>query len=362
MEIEIFKQDLSDQWLYKSEKIFDGFKSLMVSLNFYTYSTFQLRVGLTPENIRLFVPETILYMEGLYFYVDSVKVADAKNAEMIISGNSLLGKSRDRIIYRNYAKSARAEQILWEHLNNELVNPSDVKRRINYLSLASVPNFGGASIQYQNSYGVVADEMETICTSFDFGVRESAVNLSTPGNKLEIYQGRDLTDVVEFSESFENLTKAGYQNNNFDESTTAIVFGEGEGSARQSVVVNPNLTGINRKELYVDARDLQQKTDSTSLTNEQYQSALVNRGKSKLSERKSILTLTGETPIGSKLFKFGVDYWLGDKVTIKSNLFNLKKQSVITTIKKTYDNKGLFIEPVFGKETPTIYDILGRGE
>ena len=96
------------------------------------------------------------------------------------------------------------------------------------------------------------------------------------------------------------------------------------------------------------------------MTDSQYKSALTNRGTSKLAERKRILTLTGEIPTSSKLFKLGKDYNLGDTVSVKSDLYNLKKKSTITTIKKTYDSKGLFVEPVFGKETPTIFDIIGR--
>lgn len=360
MEIDVFKQDLSNQWLYESEKIFDGFKSLMVQLNYYTYSTFQLNVGLTPENVRLFIPETILYMEGLYFYVDSAKAEDSNNDEMVVTGRSLLGKSRDRIVYRKYSRSARPEQIVWDHLSNELVSPSDSKRKIHYLSLVQVPDFGRKSIQYQNSYGNVAEEIETLCTSYDFGIRETAVSLGEPNNKIEFYQGRDLTQIVEFSEDFENLKKSGYQNNNFDESTTAIVFGEGDGGERKSVVINPEVEGLKRKELYVDARDLQQESDEKVLTDAEYEEALTDRGVTKLSERQRILTLTGEVQVGSKLFKLGTDYWLGDKVTIKSKRYNLKKEVVITTINKTYDKDGLFIEPIFGKETPTIYDVLGR--
>ena len=360
MEIEVFSQDASNQWLFKSAKIFDGFKSLTVSLNYYTYSTFELFVGLTPENVRLFVPETVLYMEGLYFYVDNAKVDDASTAELKVSGKSLLGKTTDRIVLRNYTRNARPEQIAWDHISNEVVNPTDAKRKIQYLTIGAVSNLGTDVIQYQNSYGTVSEELETLCTSYDFGIRETAIDLEKPGNHIELFKGRDLSEIVEFSEDFENLTKAGYQNNSFDESTTAVVFGEGEGSARKSVTVNANLTGLERKELYVDARDIQQSTSDTNMTDAQYQAALTNRGKSKLSERKRILTLTGETPVTSKLFKLGEDYWLGDTVALHSTLYNLKKTSTITTIKKTYDSKGLFIEPIFGKESPTIYDILGR--
>ena len=360
MELEIFTQDSKNQWHFESEKVFDGFKSLTVSLNYYTYSDFELYVGLKNEHIRMFVPDTVIYMEGLYFYVDNAAVDDQSTAQLKVTGKSLQGKSKDRIVYRIYNKTASPEQIVWDHLNSELINPTDIKRKNQYLKLDNVPNLGNQSIQYQNSYGNVAEEVETLCTSYDFGIKEAALQLGKPGNKLTIYKGKDVSNVVEFSDVYENLTKAGYQNNNFDESTTAIVFGEGDGPDRKSVVVNDEKIGLQRKELYVDARDLQQKSNDVTLTDAQYKEALINRGINKLAERKKILTLTGEVPISSKLFKLGKDYNLGDTVSVKSELYNLKKKSTITTIKKTYDSKGLFVEPVFGKETPTVYDILGR--
>lgn len=361
MELEIFTQDAKNQWHFVSEKVFDGFKSLSVALNYYTYSTFELFVGLTPENIRLFVPETVIYMEGLYFYVDSASVDDQATAQMKVSGKSLLGKATDRIIYRMYTKTASPEQIVWEHLNNEVIHPTDPKRKIHYLTLNPVSPLGNGSIRYQNSYGNVAEEVETLCTSYDFGIRETATRLGVPGNTLTLFKGRDISAQIEFSDAYENLTKVGYQNNNFDEASTAFVFGEGEGSERQQVIIGGNKSGLNRKEIYVDARDLQKTTDETTLTNAQYVEVLNNRGNNKLAERKRILTLNGEVPASSKLFKLGTDYDRGDSITIRSNLYNLKKTSTITTIKKTYDAKGLFIEPIFGKETPTIFDVLSRG-
>ncbi|MCN73761.1 hypothetical protein DSO10_04495 [Listeria monocytogenes] len=361
MELELFTQNPKNQWHFISEKVFDGFKSLSVALNYYTYSTFELFVGLTPENIRLFVPDTIIYMEGLYFYVDSASVDDQATAQMKVSGKSLLGKTTDRIVYRIYNKTARPEQIVWDHLTNEVINPSDIKRKINYLKLNTVPNLGNSAIQYQNSYGNVAEEIETLCTSYDFGIREEATQLGIPGNTLTIFRGRDISDTIEFSDAYENLTKAGYQNNTFDESSTAFVFGEGEGSERKQIVIGDDKAGLQRKELYVDARDLQKTTDTVTLTDAQYIEVLKNRGNNKLAEHKRILTLNGEVPASSKLYKLGTDYDRGDAVTIRSNLYNLKKKSTITTIKKTYDAKGLFIEPIFGKETPTIFDVLRRG-
>lgn len=77
----------------------------------------------------MFVPDTVIYMEGLYFYVDAVVVDDQATAQIKVSGKSLLGKSLDRIVYRTYNKTAPPEQIVWEHLNNEVVNPFGCKKK-----------------------------------------------------------------------------------------------------------------------------------------------------------------------------------------------------------------------------------------
>ncbi len=67
-------------------------------------------------------------------------------------------------------------------------------------------------------------------------------------------------------------------------------------------------------------------------------------------------------PISSKLFKLGKDYNLGDNCQRKVRTVITLRKNQLTNHKKTYDSKGLFVEPVFGKETPTVYDILGRAD
>lgn len=382
MDIEVFKRVGTSGFNFKSAGILDVFESLTVNWRYYTYSQFSLKILLedvqkiifnNSEEIQrrkdilfsLFISDNILNINDVYFYIDRVVCDDSTKGEVVISGKSLRAKSLKRIVYRIYHQTKKPEQIIYDHLNNEVVNPSQASRKIQYLSIATPASLSTTNVDYQNSYGVVSDEIDTLCSTYDIGIKETATNLKTPNNKLEIVKGRDLSDVVEFNVDFDNLLSESYEYSNFDEATMAWVFGEGEGTARMNVKLNDNLAGLERDEIYVDARDIQKQTQDgngkdITLTDAQYKAALTSRGVEKLSEQVEVLTLNGDIDLESDLFVYGKDYQLGDRVRFTSKLFNLTKTSVLAGIDETWDNTGHHMSPLWDKESPTVFDIIKR--
>ena len=246
-----------------------------------------------------------------------------------------------------------------------MVNPSQASRKIQYLSITSPGTLSTSTVDYQNSYGVVCDEVDALCSTYDIGIRETATNLQNPHNKLEIVKGKDLSDVVEFNVDFDNLLSESYESSNFDKATMAWVFGEGDGSARLNVKLNDNLAGLEREEIYVDARDIQKQTQDGSgkditLTDSQYKATLTSRGIEKLAEQVKVLTLNGDIDLESNLFVYGKDYQIGDRVRFTSKLFNLTKTSVLAGINETWDSTGHHMSPLWDKESPTVFDIIKR--
>lgn len=382
MDIEVFKRVGTSGFNFKSAGILDVFESLTVNWRYYTYSQFSLKILLedvqkiifnNSEEIQrrkdilfsLFISDNILNINDVYFYIDRVVCDDSTKGEVVISGKSLRAKSLKRIVYRIYHQTKKPEQIIYDHLNNEVVNPSQASRKIQYLSIATPVSLSTTNVDYQNSYGVVSDEVDNLCSTYDIGIRETATNLQSPHNKLEIIKGRDLSDVVEFNVDFDNLLSESYESSNFDEATMAWVFGEGEGTARMNVKLNDNLAGLERDEIYVDARDIQKQTQDgngkdITLTDAQYKAALTSRGVEKLSEQVEVLTLNGDIDLESDLFVYGKDYQLGDRVRFTSKLFNLTKTSVLAGIDETWDNTGHHMSPLWDKESPTVFDIIKR--
>jgi hypothetical protein len=382
MDIEVFKRVGTSGFNFESAGVLDTFKSLTAKWRYYTYSEFSLTILL--DNLKeiisdnsedatrrrniitaLFTSDNIININDVYFYIDRVICDDSTEGQLVVSGKSLRAKSLKRIVYRIYHQTKRPEQIIYDHLNNEVVNPSQASRKIQYLSVVSPGTLSTSTVDYQNSYGVVSDEVDTLCSTYDIGIRETATNLQTPHNKLEIVKGRDLSDVVEFNVDFDNLLSESYESSNFDEATMAWVFGEGEGTARMNVKLNDNLAGLEREEIYVDARDIQKQTQDgngkdITLTDTQYKAALTSRGVEKLAEQVEVLTLNGDIDLESDLFVYGKDYQLGDRVRFSSKLFNLTKTSVLAGVDETWDSTGHHLSPLWDKESPTVFDIIKR--
>lgn len=312
---------------------------------------------LSVEAVHLLVPDTILLINGCFYYIDNAVMDDATSGVFTVEGKSLLNKTEQRIIERNYNRQARPEVIAHDHLVNEL---TATKRKLNYLTIKTPGNLTGSSIQYQNSYGYVLDEIENLALTYDFGFKEYATSITKPNNTIEFYKGRDLTNVVEFSKEYENLLSESYHNANFDERTTAIVLGEGEGAQRKKVIVGDEFTGIERKELYVDARDLQQENDGVMMSDSAYLNALRSRGHSKLAEHNKVFTFGGDIDLKSSLFKYGVDYDVGDRVTIKSSTLGLKKTAVLAGVEETWDEQGHHLTPIWENESLNVFEMIKR--
>jgi hypothetical protein len=357
MEIEVFSRIGTTGFNYESTAIIDNFKSLMTGRYYYKTNNFSLTHPLSVEAVHLLVPDTILLINGCFYYIDNAVMADATSGEFAIEGKSLLGKVEDRIIERNYNRQARPEQIAYDHLTNEL---SGSKRNINYLNIKTPGNLTGGSIRYQNSYGDVLEEIESLALTYGFGIKEHATSISSPNNTVEFVKGRDLSGVVEFSKEYENLMSESYHNANYDERTTAIVLGEGEGAERKKVIVGDEFTGLERKELYVDARDLQQENDGVMMSNAEYLEVLRTRGRSKLAEHNKTFTIGGDIDLKSSLFKYGDDYDVGDRVTIKSSSLGLSKTAVLAGVEETWDEQGHHLTPIWENESMNVFEMIKR--
>lgn len=102
----------------------------------------------------------------------------------------------------------------------------------------------------------------------------------------------------------------------------AYVAGEGEGSARVIVEVDLRSSADEeRREVYVDARDLQSTYqddagDEHTYTADQYRALLRQRGLEKLAEYQKIETVNGDVDPNANL-TYGVDFDLGDLCTYR---------------------------------------------
>ena len=344
------------------------YESLIWPDKFNGFGTFELWAPITDENSQYFKKGNILWCGG-----DNAAVVEIVKSEIDENGTktyNVKGRTLEmllttRIIWGTYnAVNKDASTAMYEIVNQNCVNPSNANRKIPYLKLAEDLKFGG-KITYQKTGGEVYDSLSTIASTYDLGFSV----LFKPKTKeliFEVVEGVDRTveqstnDPVEFSTELEDLLSSSYYTNDQDVKNVAFVQGEGSGSSRKSVISGEaDSKGFGRRELYVDARDLQSTSvdengEEQSLSPAEYTQVLTQRGDDKLSECKTTETFEAQIRVfGDVQYEFGVDYKKGDKVTVRDEQLNVVVSARITEVQEEFDDEYALVL-MFGYSYPTI--------
>ena len=350
------------------------YDSLIWPDKFNGYASFELWAPITEENSEYFKKGNILWCGGdNAAVVEIVKSAiDDKGTKTFnVKGRTLEMFFTTRIIWGTYnASNKYASTAMYDIVNQNCINPTNTSRKIPYLECAEDKQLGG-KMSVQKTGGEVYDALTTIAGSKDLGFNV----LFRPKEKkliFEVVAGVDRTieqsevDPVEFSTDLEDILSSSYYTNNQDEKNVAFVQGEGDGTSRISQISGNNeLEGFDRKELYVDARDLQSETvnedgTTTSLTPDEYKAALINRGDDKLSECEVTETFEAQIRVfGDIQYEFGKDYQKGDKVTVRDRQLNVVVSARITEVEEDFDDEYALVL-TFGYSYPTIMQKVKR--
>lgn len=350
------------------------YDSLIWPDKFNGYASFELWAPITEENSEYFKKGNILWCGGdNAAVVEIVKSAiDDKGTKTFnVKGRTLEMFLTTRIIWGTYnASNKYASTAMYDIVNQNCISPTNARRKIPYLECAEDKQLGG-KMSVQKTGGEVYDALTTIAGSKDLGFNV----LFRPKEKkliFEVVAGVDRTieqsevDPVEFSTDLEDILSSSYYTNNQDEKNVAFVQGEGDGTSRVSQISGNNeLEGFDRKELYVDARDLQSETvnedgTTTSLTPDEYKAALINRGDDKLSECEVTETFEAQIRVfGDIQYEFGKDYQKGDKVTVRDRQLNVVVSARITEVEEDFDDEYALVL-TFGYSYPTIMQKVKR--
>lgn len=123
----------------------------------------------------------------------------------------------------------------------------------------------------------------------------------------------------------------------------------------------PTPSGLNRREIYIDARDLQSGSDPDNpLTPEQYNAVLTARGKEKLAENQLVQAFSTEVRTYNPTYVYGEDFFLGDTITVIDDRLGVTVDAVVQGVQRAVDKNGESLTFTLGYGQPTIYDILKR--
>jgi hypothetical protein len=205
------------------------------------------------------------------------------------------------------ALTADAETLLKSYVDHNAIT-TDAGRIIPNLLVA--PNQGrGDVIEWQSRFKRLSDEVIEISelSGLGWNITLDYVNKNWV---FDVTKGRDLTasqtvnPPIIFSPQFDSLRSMEYATSDLNYRSTAYVAGSGEGVARRVITVGGESTGMNRYEVFVDARDIQDTEDvdgvETPIPEAIVLASLQARGSQKLSEFAHEEYVVGQVRLSAK--------------------------------------------------------------
>lgn len=337
---------------------------------------FKIKVPITEKSIQYLIKDNyILLDEGILGIIQTRQFEQTKEEQNVLT---ITGKTINDLFLRRcfeypYNYSGKLSAISRKMVDDLCINPLNSKRKISLISLAQdsiyIPD--GSSFRTQKTGDYLADAIEDVLSHENKGYKLYPIFENENGYVLTDLEFRvynpvdrtignedDNTPIV-FSSDLNNIQNFFYEENSDDYKNVAYGAGQGQGDQRFLVEIGETQTqNIDRYELYIDARDLQQEEGQTQ---EQYLEVLRDRADEKLSDHKSFISVNGTIVEGTTKFKIGEDFNVGDFVSFKFDMLDLIADVQITKMTKSYSDNKEFVDLTFGFEKASVRKILRKG-
>lgn len=351
-----------DLWIYDenfvAQGIVDAASSIIWANRYRQCGDFEIKVAATVDMIALlltgdedadrFVVRPDDDMIGMIEYAQIV--TDEESGDyLIVSGRCCRSILARRIVWNQTTVNGTAENGLRKLVTDAFISPAIPERKYERLKLAAACGFT-EKLEAQYTGDNILEVHEAVCAANNYGFKVTRGEDSTL--VLGLYKGVDRTvgqwenPRVIFSEEYDNLRATTYTMDKKGYKTVALVAGEGEGSARRRRVVNRlvDLSGLRRRELFVDAKDV--SSNDGEITTTEYNAQLDDRGITTLSEAPIVRSMEGQIEPG-QMYTYKVDYNLGDFVTIV-NKYGVQVDAQVLEVVEVWDENGYTCTPTFG--------------
>ncbi len=251
-------------------------------------------------------------------------------------------------------QSGAAETVMKAYVNNNVISPVDTSRSISILT-NEADGARGANVAMRARYNKLVDLLEETAIAGEVGWE---VVKSGSGLQFKVVPGvnrstsQSVAPPIIFSPDYGNIRSLGYLWSKLSHANFSYVAGQGEGIDRPLVTVpTSNIpTGLSRREIFVDARDLD--TDAK----------LLQRGRAKLDEQGPEERLEAEI-LTNGPFRYRSDWDLGDIVTVRNldwGILAHLRVSEITVTLEAMEASGERIDVAFGAPWPNFLQHIKR--
>ena len=334
----------------------DDFESLIWTRRWHKAGGFELHININKQNTHTLQKENIVLFDGkagIIRHREIVIDESGKGGEtLLIIGSSLSSLVGRRITLPPAGQAydvvnSNAESVIKHYVDNNCINPVDISRKIPNLIIAPNQN-RGINLKYQSRLKQLDEELEKISIISGLGW-DISIDIENKTFMFDVVEGKDLTtsqatnNPVIFSIDFDNIKGQTYVDSDLNYRNQAYVGGQGEGIDRSIVEAGNRQQGLDRHEVFIDARDIQDDLD------------LPARGQQKLLEMSRVQSF--ENKILSKgTFEYKKDWDLGDIVMVINYKWGITMETRIVEVKEICESSGFRLEATFGNTIPTLID------
>lgn len=250
-------------------------------------------------------------------------------------------------------QNSAAERVMRHYVNANAINPTQPERKLPYVSL--LPDLGrGPNVNYRARFQTLSELLEEISLRSGLGW-DTTFDIDQRRFLFEVLEGKDLSPgnltnnpPVIFSPEFGNIKEIGYRYSKIESRNVCYVAGQGEAQDRViHVVQDGSPSALNRRETFVDARDLE--------TIEQ----LEQRGQETLQAMKSTVSVEFQHLKGGP-FTYLVDFDLGDIIHVEyPDIVSMDARIIEVTEEVTVETGDIFTLGV-GKEFPDLISVIKK--
>lgn len=357
--------------------VIDTAKSIIWHSVYFGVGDFEIYAQLTPKHLELL-------QSGNYItrsdndeigVIEVVNISFNVNDGYMITALGRFAKSiLDRRLIYNLSGSTNTATILRGSveiaarqlvLDNAISCSFDARRNIDILGLGALANLpaiivdeNGAAAQKQVSYQNLLQYTDEILREYNYAAK---VVLNDSNKKLlyVVYAGTDRsTDNTDgnapviFSTDYENLNASDYAYNEQNARNAVLIGGEGEGLARFYSLFTEGKTGLQLREMWVDASSINKtykdaNNQDQTYTDAQYRTMLNQAGNKELAALPALESFSGEINATFGNWIFGRDFFLGDIVTIQDNTIEKYAAVRIVECTEVQDENGYSVECVY---------------
>ena len=386
MEINVLNED------FESVCVIDEFESLIWTERYASCGDFEIYTLPSQELLSEVKQGYYLSIEDSdrLMIVENIKTeTDVENGtHLIISGRSLESILDRRIIWSVTKFNGSLQKIIRKAINQNAISPTLKERRIPNLVFSATDDELANTVEFtmQATGDNLLEFIENLCQASGVGfklVRSQSLyeyqrlidhqgNFITDSNgnyilsragtsgelSFSLYSGTDRSynqienAYVIFSPKMDNVIKSDYLESSANYRNVTLVAGEDDGvgvNRRTRVVGEKNAKGLERRELFTDARDVQSESEDGPIADPEYYALLDQRGTEKLAELAGTIAFEYELD-PSRSYTYKVDYDLGDTVQV-INEYGVEAQARITEIIRSYDENGYYLYPTIGNLT-----------